>query len=137
MRKRVSILALVAAFVILWAGCGDDDSGDTTRTPAASAEGTAGPIQRTESIAALSTYLLEFGLDGKTGELTAPAECAALPEDASDGEFCLLETSHFAPALALILVADVENQHDRVWQVRVVLEDGTWTVTETVTFDAE
>lgn len=137
MTKRVFFLALVAAFVTLWAGCGDDDSGDTTGTPTASAEGPAGPIERTESLAALGTYLTEVGLDGMTGELTAPAECASLPEDSGDGEFCLLETSHFAPALALILVADVDNQHDHVWQVRVVLEDETWTVTETVRFDAE
>jgi hypothetical protein len=137
MKKYVFLLAIVAAFVVLYSGCGDDNDEKTTETPAATAEGTPEPIQRTESLAALRTYLEEVGLDGLTGELTAPVECAASTAAGANGKFCLLETSLFAPALALVLVADVEDQQDRVWQVRIVLEDGSWRVTETVRFDAE
>lgn len=136
--KYLILLTVVIALGVMTLGCGDDDdAADTGETPAATTEGTPEPARRTESIAALRAYLNDVGLDDSTGELSDPVECGSLPESGGDGDFCLLETSTFTPALALILVADKKRPDQRAWQVRVVLEDGSWRVTETVRFESE
>lgn len=135
--KALLALSLLAVFAILAAGCGDDESNGDSETPAATVESTPEPARRTESIAALTAYLAEEGLDGSVGALTDPVECPDSAANGIEGDFCILQTSLFAPALALILVADVDEPSERAWQVRVVLENGLWHVTEVVRFGPE
>lgn len=132
-------IGLLLAIATVAAGCSDDDDASPTSadTPSPSSQATQEPIRRTESLAALRTYLFETGLDGERGDLTDPVGCESLPEEDIEGDYCVFATSTFAAALALILVADVDDIENRAWQVRVVLEDGSWAVTETVRFEPE
>jgi hypothetical protein len=135
MKKPLSLssLSLVALIAFALVACGDDDGTDSP-SPADSPTDTPPPEStfKSESRAALGPYLSSVGLDERTGELTDPLECAQLPDGDVEGDYCIVEPSVYAPALALILVADVEDPDNEVWQVRVVLDGEDWQVTEAV-----
>lgn len=138
MKRYLVALTLLIAGGLLISGCGDDDGPDDagTDSPSRTAEGSPEPVQRTEAIAALRTYLSEVGLDESPGDLTDPEECASLPDGDVDGDYCIVEPSSFGLGLALILVADVDDPENEAWQVRVVLEEEAWQVTEAVRLGA-
>jgi hypothetical protein len=126
---------LVTVALTFGAACGDDDdaSGDSTPTPEPSASGDGTPrVSATPtpgSLEALAAYLEETGIDGQTGALTDPFDCAEITDD-TDGDFCIRnEVSIYGPGRVVLYVADVEDTDARVWSVRVTLTDNTWEVT--------
>lgn len=130
--RPVFVAALAVLIFATAIACGDDD--DSATLPPATSSESATPDESFKGLSreALRTFLSSDGLDGRAGALTDPIECAELPEEGVDGDFCIVEPSTYTPALALIIVADVEDREEEAWQVRVVLEDGEWRVIEAV-----
>lgn len=132
MKYVLSATVLMALATFL--ACGDDD---LEPTPNPTETSTPEPGRRTDAIEALRMYLETEGLDGMPGALTNPAECENLPEDNLEGDYCVIDTSVFGPALAIILVGAAEDPMNEAWQVRAVLGDGSWQVIETVNLGSE
>lgn len=123
------LAAFLLALMVSAAACGGDDA-EPTSSPTEHA--TLEPGLRADAIEALRSHLAVEGLDGEPGTLTTPVECASLPDDGVQGDYCVIEPSVYASALALILVGTVEDPSSEAWQVREVFEDGVWRVIETV-----
>lgn len=135
-RFRTLVTAILVTLALaLLAACGDDDDGGEatpTPDPSASGDATAAPSASPTpgSIEALGAYLEDEGMDGQTGALTDPIDCADITDD-TDGEFCIRnEVSIYGPGRVVVYVADVEDTNEKVWSVRVTLVDNEWQVTQ-------
>ena len=135
---RLTLLAVVLAAAVALGACGDDDNGngDPDTSPTATADGLPDNSPEVGGVQAVGRYLAETGLGGDTGEFTDPVGCADLPEGFV-GDFCIAEPSVYAPALLLLFVVDADDQDDNAWQVRAVLEDDEWQVTEVTSLTDE
>lgn len=132
---RLVLLAISVVALGLVFACGGDDAPSAT-PDASTPTPTIEPARREEILNVVRSYVTEVGLDGVTGELTNPVECASISEE-SEGDFCIVEPSVYAPGLALVLVASADDPVNEVWQVRAVRENGDWEVTDTVKFEPE
>lgn len=139
MRRTLTILtaaALTLAIATL-AGCGGDGGGTSptpapasSATPGASRQPTTEPSSRPGGIEGARAYLKETGLGGKKGDLTDPVDCAGLPDKGVKGDFCIIDgASVYAPGLVILFIADADKQTEKVWEVHLKPEGGTWKTT--------
>ncbi len=137
MRLLVALIAILTVALLVLPACGDDDGqqddDSSTPTPEASPDESV----RAKALEAVRGYVESVGLDGETGTLTAPLECAGLGDGAANGDYCIAEPGTYGPSLALVLVADAEQPQERGWQVRVVFENDQWQVTEAVSLASD
>lgn len=134
MKYLTAIAALTLA--ALFFACGDDSDSNDPNDQSPTATTTVEPARRAEILDFIRSYLSETGIDGRTGALTDPMECAELGDD-PEGDFCIVEPSVYAPGLGLVLVGDASDHENEVWQVRMVFEDDEWEVIETVKLEDE
>lgn len=127
------LLPLLVAAACVIAACG---GGTGSATPSPTASGPPDLSPRAGGVDAMRRYLRETGLEGEKGDLTDPADCAAL--DGGGGDFCIIdEASVYAPGLVILWVADVDHQDEDVWEVH--LEPGTnaWEVVQVESLGAQ
>lgn len=117
----------VVAIAACLAACGDDSRDDLRPSPTFPAISIpareAGP-------ATVDAYLADTGIEGKKGRLTDPIDCAALADNDAPGDFCIVDdASVYATALAIMFVADVDNQDEDIWWVRAEQGPSVWDIT--------
>ena len=127
------ILVVAAALLALAVACGGRSS-DSTPTPAPTTSGLPDLSPEVGGVEAARRYLEETGIDGKKGEFTDPRSCAQIDGN-TKGKFCVQENfSTYAPGLVILRVANAQKPEDEVWEMRLLLNDKVWQVTEVKPF---
>lgn len=139
MKALVALTAILTLALLAMAACGDgdDDSQQNDGSPTPTPEASPDESVRAKALEAVREYVESVGLDGETGTLTDPLECADLEDGDANGDYCIAEPGTYGPGLALVLVADTEQPEERGWQVRVVFENDEWHVTEAVSLASD
>ena len=137
MRTLVALTAILSISLLAFAACSDDDGQQDVGAPTQTPETSPGESIRGKALEAVREYVESVGLDGDTGILTSPLECADLEDGVANGDYCIAEPGTYGPGLALVLVVDAEQPEERGWRVRVVFENDDWQVTEAVSLASE
>jgi hypothetical protein len=128
------ILLLSAALLLAFSpACGDGGS-DSTPTPGTTTSGPPDLAPEVGGVEAARRYLQETGIDGKKGGLTDPRSCADVNGNTKD-KFCVQESfSTYASGLVILRVANPDKPQDEVWEMRLLLQDKRWQVTDVKPF---
>jgi len=135
--KRLVVMALLGVLAVgalLAAGCGGDEKEPSTPTPS----GPADLTPRVGGVDAMRRYLFDDGLDGRKGELTDPINCAEVPQDSADQEYCIIDdASTYAAGLVILYVARVDSRNDDkpdefkdIWEVHLEPGEAAWSITD-------
>jgi hypothetical protein len=128
------VLAVTFLAAIGAVACSGGDEAVSSPTPS----GPADLSPRVASIDAMRRYLSGEGVGGRKGQFSEPVDCAELPEDGGEAEFCIIDgASTFAPGLAILYVARIDSRNsDRpeefedVWEVHLEPGEIAWQVTD-------
>ena len=135
MRRLLPLLTLMLAAALLLtlaAACGGGS--DSTPTPAPTSSGPPDLSPEVGGVEAARRYLRETGIDGKKGDLTDPRSCAEIDGN-TKGKYCVQENfSTFAPGLVILRVANADKPQEEVWEMRLLLQDKAWQVTQVEPF---
>lgn len=128
------ILVLLASGILLAlvTGCGGGDDSEATPQPTATVPWDISP--QVGGVEAARRYLQDTGIDGDKGNFTDPRSCAEVTKD-TKGDYCVHENfSTYAPGLVILRIADKDKPLERVWEMRLTLQEKTWQVTEVKPF---
>ena len=130
MKVTIVIIAAVFAIILACNGGGDGTPTEEPSTPTPEASPNLSPT--VGSIEAMRLYLMDTGLDGRTGTLTDPIDCNELMnlEDV-EGDFCIFDdASVYALGLVILFVADVESPDEDVWEIHMEPGASAWDIVD-------